>query len=86
MTKTTAAITAAIFEAVGNYPGKWLKLADIAKEAELTPEELQQGMEELMGMQGIYIDPEPITWRVTTEDKLYAVRIGGDMAHRFMWR
>lgn len=85
LTKSTGAVITDIVEAYGNRHGKWVRVAEIAKKAGLTPEELKPAIEELMGDEDFRAESEPLGHRVTADDRKYAPIIGGEPRHQIIW-
>jgi len=83
--KTTGAIITEILETVGGRMNEWTRIADIAQSAGLTPEEINEGIMELLGDEEFRAEPEPFGHRTTEADKIYGPVIGGEQRHLIKW-
>lgn len=85
MTKTTAAAITDITEAYGNPAGRWVRVADIAAAANLTPTDIHNAITELLDDDDFRAEPDPIGSRITDADRYYAPVIGGEPRHLIFW-
>lgn len=92
MTKTTGAITTEITHAYhvlreqGVTTRNWVRIEDIATKTGLTIEELTEGLEELIGYEGFYCEPDPFrSDRQSVWNRTQAPIIGGERRHLIRW-
>lgn len=85
MTQTTEAAIAIIFEAIGNRPNEWIRIAEVARITGLSQDELSRAIRELHDGEGFWADPEPFVFRISQEDKASEVLIGGEARHLIRW-
>ena len=81
MTQTMEAAIASIFEAIGNRPGQWIRVTEVAEATGLGREELKAAFIELMAGEGFWAEPEPMGFRVTPADRAVAPVIGEEARH-----
>lgn len=79
-TSTAAAITT-IFEAIGNRPGQWIRVTELAEATGLTRDEMKEAFIQLMDGEGFWAEPEPMGFRITPADRAVAPVIGEEARH-----
>lgn len=83
--KSTDAVITEILEGYGSRFGQWVRVAEIAKAAGITREELAPAIVELLDSDDFQAEPEASNHRVTDEDREYAPVIGGEARHLIRW-
>ena len=79
-TSTEAAITA-IFEVIGNRPGQWIRVTELAEATGLTRDEMKAAFIELIDGEGFWAEPEPFSFRITPADRAVAPVIAMEARH-----
>lgn len=82
---TTEAAITEIFETIGNRPGEWIRLSEVAAVTGLTREDFGPAIEELLTDDSFRAEPEPFSFRITEADQAAAPIIGGEARHLIRW-
>jgi hypothetical protein len=86
MEMATTQIIEKIAIAYTNSGEGWARIAEIAKAAGLSPEQMDRGIKDLITEPGFRAEGQPLNSKITEADRKYAVIVGGEPRHMINWQ